>query len=152
MKNIRIFIWKLSIFWWWKFQYIWIGMFSKCQFVHDAHNLYMVRTFCTWCAMHEMGQYSIWGQSRPRSECAFVHSDLNIVCSSTYTTVSIDSVSRQWRPWSGCAGPELSVNCSFCGFNISYLMFVLKRHKRQAFALSIPYFEAPRGKKYVTVL
>ena len=28
MKNIRIFIWKLSVFWWWKFRYIWIGVFS----------------------------------------------------------------------------------------------------------------------------
>ena len=28
MKNIRIFIWKLSDFWWWNFQYIWIGVFS----------------------------------------------------------------------------------------------------------------------------
>ena len=28
MKNIGIFLWKLSGFWWWHFQYIWIGVFS----------------------------------------------------------------------------------------------------------------------------
>ena len=38
-------------------------------------------------------------QSRSRSACASRQSDLTIPCSSTYTTVSIDSLSRQWRPW-----------------------------------------------------
>ena len=28
MKNIRIFIWKFSVFLWWNSQYIWIGVFS----------------------------------------------------------------------------------------------------------------------------
>ena len=45
MKNIRIFIWKLSDFLWWKFQYIWIGVFSQCANYLlkgiDAH-------FCFW--------------------------------------------------------------------------------------------------------
>ena len=27
-KKIRILIWKFSVFWWWNFQYIWIGVFS----------------------------------------------------------------------------------------------------------------------------
>ena len=26
--KISEFIWKLSFFWWWNFQYIWIGVFS----------------------------------------------------------------------------------------------------------------------------
>ena len=28
IKNIRFLIWKTFIFWWWNFQYIWIGVFS----------------------------------------------------------------------------------------------------------------------------
>ena len=43
-----------------------------------------------------------------------VQSDLNILCSSTYTTVCIDSVSGQRRPRSACANAQadLSLRCS----------------------------------------
>ena len=37
-----------------------------------------------------------------RLACAPLQPDLDILCSSTYTTVSIHSVSRQWRPRSAC--------------------------------------------------
>ena len=39
--------------------------------------------------------YAICEQRRSRRACAFVQSDLDIICSSTYTTISIDSVSMQ---------------------------------------------------------
>ena len=47
------------------------------------------------CATQEKGPYTICGQCRSRSACASMQSDLGIPCSSTYTTVSIDSVSEQ---------------------------------------------------------
>ena len=42
-------------------------------------------------------------QQWSQSASTYVQSDLGILCSSTYTTVSIDSVSRQRRPRSACA-------------------------------------------------
>ena len=39
--------------------------------------------------------YAIDGQRRSRLTCSSVQSDLSILCSSTYTTVSTDSVSGQ---------------------------------------------------------
>ena len=57
--------------------------------------------------------YTVCGQRRSRSACASVQSDLNILCSATYTTVSIDSVSGQWRSWSACAyaQADLDLHC-----------------------------------------
>ena len=44
------------------------------------------------------GPDAICGQGRSRSMCAFLQSDLSILCLSTYTVVSIDSVSGQRSP------------------------------------------------------
>ena len=69
------------------------------------------------CAMWEKGPYAICKQRRSKWACAFMLPDLQILCFSTYTMVSIDSVSRQGRPRSACAlcagwsGPALSANC-----------------------------------------
>ena len=52
----------------------------------------------TWCTTHEKGPYTICG-----SICASMQSELSVLYSSTYTTVAIDTVSRQWRPRSACA-------------------------------------------------
>ena len=54
------------------------------------------------CAPHEKDPYAICGQRMPIS-CASMPSNLGIICSSTYTTVSTDSVSVQRRPRSACA-------------------------------------------------
>ena len=51
----------------------------------------------------EKGPYAFCGQRRSRSACSSVQSNLGIFCSSTYTTVSTDSVSGQRRPRSACA-------------------------------------------------
>ena len=57
--------------------------------------------------------YKNFGQCRSRSACASMPSDLCILCSSTYTTVSIGSESGQWRPWSACAyeQADLGLRC-----------------------------------------
>ena len=51
---------------------------------------------CAWFSTHKKGPNAICKQHRSRSACASMQSDLSILCSSTYTTVSIDSVSGQW--------------------------------------------------------
>ena len=61
---------------------------------YDAHNIR--------CPTHKKGPYANCRQHRSRSACASVQSDLGILCSSTYTTVSTDSVSKQWWPKSAC--------------------------------------------------
>ena len=54
--------------------------------------LIWILTGHVWCAMWEKGPYTICGQHRSSA------TDLSIFCSSTYTTVSINSVSEQQRP------------------------------------------------------
>ena len=51
--------------------------------------------------------------AKARSVCASVQSDLGILCSSTYTTVAIDSVSGKRRPRSACANAQadLGLRC-----------------------------------------
>ena len=58
------------------------------------------------------GPYAICEQRRSIWECAPVQSGLDVVCSLTYTRVSIHSVGWQQRPRSACAnaGPALSAN------------------------------------------
>ena len=70
-------------------------------------------TYTMRCATLEKCPYTICGQRRFRSACAFVQSDLSNLCSLTYTIVSIDSVSGQWRPWSACAlaQADLDLRC-----------------------------------------
>ena len=56
----------------------------------------------TWCTTHEKCPYAFCGQRRSGSACAYVQSNMGIFCLTTYTTVSTDSVSRQWRLRSAC--------------------------------------------------
>ena len=60
----------------------------------------------TWCVMWEKDPYAIDDQPRSRWPSTSVQSDLDVLCSSTYTTIFIDSVSGQWRPWSACANAQ----------------------------------------------
>ena len=79
------------------------------------------QTLFSWCGsdmMHNMGiELLCHKQGRPRSACTSMQSDLGFFYLSTYTTIFIDSVSRQWRPrpgWSRPAAwswPALSANC-----------------------------------------
>ena len=79
-----------------------------------------------WCTTWEKGTYVICKQRRLSSTCASIQSDLSILCSLTYTTVSIDSVSRQWKPWSACTNvqADLGLHClqiargPFCALSI----------------------------------
>ena len=64
------------------------------------------------------GPYAIREQRRSRWACASVQSDLDILCSSTYTTVSIDSVCEQHRLWSACASAQ--ADQSLCSSQITY--------------------------------
>ena len=72
-----------------------------------------------WCTTLEKGSDAICEHRMSRLACASMQSHQGILCSSTYTTVSIDSVSGQRRPWSACAiancagwsGPALSRYC-----------------------------------------
>ena len=66
-----------------------------------------------WCAAHKKGPYAICGQRRSRSLCTSVLSNLGIFCLSTYTSISTDTVSRQWRPRSACAyvQADLGLHC-----------------------------------------
>ena len=54
------------------------------------------------CATWEKGPYAICEQRRSSWACTSMQSDLGILYSLTYTTVSIDSVSGKWMPWSAC--------------------------------------------------
>ena len=76
-----------------------------------------------------MGSYVICERRKPRSACACVQSDLDILCSSTYTTISIDFVRGQQMRWSR---PALSANFAcvvhhvylfgpFCALCIMYI-------------------------------
>ena len=59
------------------------------------------------------GSYVTCEQRRSRSACASVQSDLGILCTSTYTTVSIDSVSGQRRPRSACANAQADLGLRY---------------------------------------
>ena len=63
----------------------------KCCDLFSQNKKFNMLSAAICCAAHEKGPYAIYGQSRSRS--ASVQSDLGISCSSTYTSVSIDSVS-----------------------------------------------------------
>ena len=73
-----------------------------------------IQTDLVLCYSHLMcnvgkGSYAISEQWRPRSACTSVLADLGILWSSTYSTISIEFVSRQRKPWSACwSGPALS--------------------------------------------
>ena len=84
-----------------------------CRKCCDLYHISFRYIHTIWCAAHVKGPYTICEQRRSRSACAFVQSDYSILCSSTYTTVSIDSVSGQWRPWSACANAQadLGLRC-----------------------------------------
>ena len=56
----------------------------------------------TQCTTWEKGSYAIYQQRRPRSACASVQSDLNILYLSISITVSIDPLSWHQRPSSAC--------------------------------------------------
>ena len=58
------------------------------------------------CATLEKGPYAIYEQRMSRWACASVQTDLDILCSSTYTAVSIHSVSGKRRPISACANAQ----------------------------------------------
>ena len=77
----------------------WLGRKTYTQ-TNDAH-----RT--------KRAPYTTGEQRRSRSVCATVLSDLSILCSLTNTTVSIDSVRGQCRPWSACAyaQADLGLRC-----------------------------------------
>ena len=57
--------------------------------------------------------YAICEQRRPRWACASVQSALDSLCSSTYTTIYIDSVSGTCKPRSACANAQadLGLRC-----------------------------------------
>ena len=57
--------------------------------------------------------YAICEQRRPRWACASVQSALDSLCSSTFTTIYIDSVSRPCKPRSACANAQadLGLRC-----------------------------------------
>ena len=62
---------------------------------------------CLWCTPWEKGSYAICEQLSSRCLFASIQSDLDILCSSTYSTIAIDSVSRHWSPWSACLSAQL---------------------------------------------
>ena len=68
-----------------------------------GYQVILISTHTICCATHEKGPYTSCGQCRSRSACASVQSELRILCLSTYTIVSIDSVSEQCRPRSAWA-------------------------------------------------
>ena len=68
----------------------------------DMHAVHRNK-YTIWCVTHKKALYTICGQRRSRSPCAFQLSDLSILRSSTYTRVSVDSASEQSRPWSASA-------------------------------------------------
>ena len=69
--------------------------------------------YILWCATWEKGLYTIYKQPRSRQTCTFSMSNLDIFCLSIYIIIYIDSVSRQWRPWSACpfAQADLGLHC-----------------------------------------
>ena len=84
-----------------------------------------------WCATHEKGPYTICGQRKSISVIATVQSDLSILYPSTYTTVPMDSVSGQRRPWSVCAyaQADLDLRCLQIAFrSLRSICFVNSLH------------------------
>ena len=66
----------------------------------------LIHVLIIWCSMWKKCPYAIYKQQRSRRACSSMQSDLDILCSSTYTTISIDSLSGQWRSWSACANVQ----------------------------------------------
>ena len=63
------------------------------------------------------GSYAICEQQRCRLVCSSVQSDLDILCLSTYTTISIDSVSGQHRHRFACLNVQADI--SLCCLQIA---------------------------------
>ena len=76
--------------------------------------------------MHEKGPYAICCQSRSRSACSSVQSNLGIFCSLTYITVSTNSVSGQRRLIRACVVHKLHMGC-FRVLNIM-VFFLMTQH------------------------
>ena len=75
---------------------------GKAQRTHDVYTTSMqLHDVASTLSQHGvsagMGSYVICEQRRSRLECESMQSDLGILCSSTYTTLSIDSVSSRPR-------------------------------------------------------
>ena len=51
------------------------------------------------CNVGKKGPYAICEKQMSRWACASVQSEMDILCLSTYTTVSTDYVRGQWRPY-----------------------------------------------------
>ena len=48
MKSIGIFIWKIFSFWWWNFQYIWIGVFFVMRNEKNINIFFGCKTCVIW--------------------------------------------------------------------------------------------------------
>ena len=77
--------------------------------------------------MHEKSPNAICCQSRSRSACSTVQSNLGILCSLTYTTVSSNSVSGQRRLIMACVVHKLHKGC-FRVLNIIWYFFLMMQH------------------------
>ena len=90
--------------------YVFMGLLEKHQscFIEKKKQnkkKTFIRHYNMWCTTWEKGPNAICQQRRSRWACTTVKSDLDILWS-TYTTISTESVSRQWRPCSVCANAQ----------------------------------------------
>ena len=77
------------------------------QWSKNVHQLFL------YYAASENGQFALYELRRPRSACASAPYDQGLLSSSTYSAISFESMSGQWRPRPACAFAQADLSLSW---------------------------------------